>query len=144
MSDWLSISLIAVLLLANASCSPRLNPSEELTLSVHPPSTSRLVLIHDTRSAAVSGTSAWLDERPYVDQHHHVALDDASDFQRLVRFISGKALQATLGSLAKTAQNSAGSNGIPNFTIFPARTLHLREKTLPRPMFWIRTQKVRL
>ncbi|TIL62845.1 MAG: cyclic nucleotide-binding domain-containing protein [Mesorhizobium sp.] len=81
-----------VLLLASASCSPRLNPSEELTLSVHPPSTSRLVLIHDTRSAAVSGTSAWLDERPYVDQHHHVALDDGSDFQRLVRFISGKAL----------------------------------------------------
>jgi NTE family protein len=80
-----------VLLLANASCSPRLNPSEELALSVHPPSTSRLVLIHDNRSAAVSGTSAWLDERPYVGQHHHVALDDGSDVQRLVRFISGTA-----------------------------------------------------
>ncbi|WP_292449746.1 patatin-like phospholipase family protein [Mesorhizobium sp.] len=80
-----------VLLLANASCSPRLNTSEELALSVHPPSTGRLVLIHDNRSAAVSGTSAWLDERPYVGQHHHVALEDGSDIQRLVRFISCKA-----------------------------------------------------
>jgi len=80
-----------VLLLANASSSPRLNTSEELALSVHPPSTGRLVLIHDNRSAAVSGTSAWLDERPHVGQHHHVALEDASDIQRLVRFISCKA-----------------------------------------------------
>ncbi|WP_292015939.1 patatin-like phospholipase family protein [Mesorhizobium sp.] len=80
-----------VLLVANASSSPRLNTSEELALSVHPPSTGRLVLIHDNRSAAVSGTSAWLDERPHVGQHHHVALEDASDIQRLVRFISCKA-----------------------------------------------------
>ncbi|TIX18625.1 MAG: cyclic nucleotide-binding domain-containing protein [Mesorhizobium sp.] len=80
-----------VLLLANASSSPRLNTSEELALSVHPPSTGRLVLIHDNRSAAVSGTSAWLDERPHVGQHHHVALENASDIQRLVRFISCKA-----------------------------------------------------
>jgi NTE family protein len=80
-----------VLLLANASCSPRLNPSEELSLSVHPPSAGRLVLIHDNRTAAVSGTPAWLDERPHVGQHHHVALGDGADIQRLVRFISGKA-----------------------------------------------------
>ncbi|OWK19112.1 hypothetical protein AJ88_48670 [Mesorhizobium amorphae CCBAU 01583] len=80
-----------VLLLANASSSPRLNTSEELVLSVHPPSTGRLVLIHDNRSAAVSGTSAWLDDRPYVGQHHHVALEDGADIQRLVRFISCKA-----------------------------------------------------
>jgi NTE family protein len=81
-----------VLLLANASCSPRLNPSEELALSVHPPSAGRLVLIHDKRSATVSGTPAWLDERPHIGQHHHVALGDGPDIQRLVRFISGKAL----------------------------------------------------
>ncbi len=80
-----------VLFLADASCSPRLNRSEALALSVHPPSTGRLVLIHDNRSIAVSGTSAWLDERPHVGHHHHVALKDGSDIQRLVRFISGKA-----------------------------------------------------
>lgn len=81
----------AVLLTADASCSPRLNASEELALSVHPTSTARLVLIHDNRSVAVSGTSAWLDERPHVSHHHHVSLEDGSDIQRLVRFILGKA-----------------------------------------------------
>jgi NTE family protein len=81
----------AVLLLASPSCSPRLNPSEELALSIHPPSVHRLVLIHDNRSAAVSGTSAWLDERRHIGHHHHVALDDGSDIERLVRFVSGRA-----------------------------------------------------
>ncbi|WP_349434653.1 patatin-like phospholipase family protein [Pararhizobium sp. A13] len=93
-SEWTRVCIRqadTVLLLADASCSPRLNPSEALALSVHPPSTGRLVLIHDIRSIAVSGTSAWLDERPHVGHHHHVALEDGSDIQRLVRFISGKA-----------------------------------------------------
>ncbi|MDK1494792.1 patatin-like phospholipase family protein [Sinorhizobium sp. 7-81] len=80
-----------VLLLANVSCSPQLNPSEELALSIHTPATLRLVLIHNKRSAVVSGTPAWLKARPYVGHHHHVALEDGSDVQRLVRFISGKA-----------------------------------------------------
>ncbi len=93
-SEWTRVCIRqadAVLLTASASCSPRLNSSEELALSTHPTSTARLVLIHANRSAAVSGTSAWLDERPHVRHHHHVALEDGADIQRLVRFISGKA-----------------------------------------------------
>ena len=93
-NDWTRVCIRqadTVLLLADASCSPRLNPSEALALSVHPPSVARLVLVHDTRSTAVSGTAAWLDERPHVGQHHHVALEDGADIERLVRFISGKA-----------------------------------------------------
>ncbi len=93
-SEWTRVCIRqadTVVLLAEVSCSPRLNPSEELALSVHPPSSARLVLIHEHRSAAVSGTSAWLDERPHVGHHHHVALEDGRDVQRLVRFISGKA-----------------------------------------------------
>lgn len=81
----------SVLLLASASSSPCMNLSEQLALSVHPPSTARLVLIHDNRSAAVSGTTEWLNERPHVGHHHHVALVDGSDIQRLARFISGNA-----------------------------------------------------
>ncbi|MBP1860205.1 patatin-like phospholipase family protein [Rhizobium herbae] len=80
-----------VLLTGDASCSPRRNASEELALSTHPASNARLVLIHESRSATVSGTSAWLDERPHVGHHHHVALEDGADIERLVRFISGKA-----------------------------------------------------
>ncbi|OCP21064.1 MULTISPECIES: patatin-like phospholipase family protein [unclassified Ensifer] len=81
----------SVLLLASASSSPCMNLSEQLALSVHPPSTARLVLVHDNRSVAVSGTTEWLNERPHVGHHHHVALVDGSDIQRLARFISGNA-----------------------------------------------------
>lgn len=81
----------AVLLTANACDSPRLNPSEELALFIHPTSTTRLVLIHDNRYSEVSGTTAWLDKRPYVHHHHHVALKDGADVRRLVRFIMGTA-----------------------------------------------------
>ncbi|MGF6175095.1 patatin-like phospholipase family protein [Ensifer sp. 4252] len=81
----------SVLLVASASSSPCMNLSEQLALSVHPPSTARLVLVHDNRSAVVSGTTEWLNERPHVGHHHHVALVDGSDMQRLARFISGNA-----------------------------------------------------
>lgn len=94
-NDWTRVCIRqadAVLLIADASCSPRRNPSEELALSTHPASSARLVLIHDHRSPAVAGTAAWLDARPHVAHHHHIALQDGSDVQRLVRFILGKAL----------------------------------------------------
>ncbi|MEZ5850267.1 MAG: cyclic nucleotide-binding domain-containing protein [Hyphomicrobiaceae bacterium] len=50
----------------------------------------RLVLLHDRRRAPV-GTKYWLQSR-LVQMHHHVALSDAADVERLVRFIQGKAL----------------------------------------------------
>lgn len=93
-NDWTRVCIRqadTVLLLADASSSRRMNPSEALALSVHPPSIARLVLLHAVRTTVVSGTDAWLDERPHVGQHHHVALEDGADVERLVRFISGKA-----------------------------------------------------
>jgi NTE family protein len=84
-NDWTQICIRqadGVLLVAGASGSPSRNPSEDLALSVHPPSAARLVLLHARRAAAVSGTAAWLDGRPGVGQHH---------VERLVRFISGRA-----------------------------------------------------
>ena len=93
-NDWTRVCIRqadTVLLLADASASPAMNPSEALAQSVHPPSLARLVLVHETRSTVVSGTAAWLDERPHAGQHHHVALEDGADVERLVRFISGKA-----------------------------------------------------
>lgn len=93
-SEWTQVCIRqadVVLLTADASRSPRRNPSEELALSTHPRSAARLVLIHDNRLPAVSGTAAWLDERPHIGQHHHVALEDGADVRRLVRFILGRA-----------------------------------------------------
>ena len=49
----------------------------------------RLVLVHETRTK-VKGTQAWLEDRNVL-MHHHVALDNVEDFERLRRFIEGTA-----------------------------------------------------
>lgn len=93
-NEWTQICIRqadTVLLLADSSRSPLRNPSEELALSVHRPSSARLVLMHERSSPVVSGTAAWLDQRPEVGHHHHVALEDGSGVERLVRFVFGKA-----------------------------------------------------
>lgn len=50
----------------------------------------RLVLLHSSRSAAVSGTARWLNGRA-VQMHHHTALDDTGDVKRIARFVRGRA-----------------------------------------------------
>jgi len=54
------------------------------------PQSHRLVLIHPRRGRA-RGTARWLDGRN-VGAHHHVALTDDADLQRLSRFIRGTAM----------------------------------------------------
>lgn len=49
----------------------------------------RLVLLHPRRSR-VSGTGRWLANRR-VAMHHHVAINNETDFRRLFRFIAGEA-----------------------------------------------------
>jgi NTE family protein len=38
------------------------------------------------------GTRAWLEQRPWLAMHHHVALDNKADYERLFRFVNGTAL----------------------------------------------------
>src|SRR5262245_52806051 len=80
----------AILLVASARAGVELNPSEHFAFSIHPPSARRLVLLHETRTPTVSGTSAWLAQRD-VFMHHHIALQAAADVRRLFRFLSGRA-----------------------------------------------------
>jgi NTE family protein len=86
----------AILLVASAGADVELNPSELFAFSIHPPSARRLVLLHDTRTPTVSGTSAWLAQRDVL-MHHHVALQDAADVRRLFRFLSGRAIGFVAG-----------------------------------------------
>jgi NTE family protein len=86
----------AILLVASARAGVELNPSEHFAFSIHPPSARRLVLLRDTRTPVVSGTSAWLAQRDVL-MHHHVALQDAADVQRLFRFLSGRAIGFVAG-----------------------------------------------
>jgi NTE family protein len=66
------------------------NALERLAGELLPPDAQRLVLLHDTRSA-IAGTMRWLAGRR-IAMHHHVALDEPSDFDRLARFVHGTAL----------------------------------------------------
>lgn len=68
---------------------PAQNAIEELAAKLIAPDAQRLVLLHQTKTR-VTGTADWLRVRN-VAMHHHVALDNAADFERLVRFINGEA-----------------------------------------------------
>jgi NTE family protein len=64
---------------------------EAFACEVHQAPARRLVRIHDRRSGEVSGTAAWLARLPSF-MHHHVALEDRLDIDRLIRFLSGRAV----------------------------------------------------
>ena len=68
----------------------RPNALERLAAELLPPDAQRLVLLHETRGA-ISGTARWLAPRS-IAMHHHVALDNVGDAERLYRFINGTAL----------------------------------------------------
>jgi NTE family protein len=66
------------------------NALERLAAELLPPDAQRLVLLHQTHGP-ITGTARWLAPRN-IAMHHHVALDNVGDVERLYRFISGTAL----------------------------------------------------
>lgn len=66
------------------------NAHERFASRLLPEAAQRLVLLHERRQAP-NGTRHWLGPRG-VRMHHHVALSDRADVDRLVRFIRGEAL----------------------------------------------------
>lgn len=79
-----------LLLVGHHAKDPNSNVLEGFASGYVSPDRRRLVLVHETRTD-VRGTRAWLDDR-HVIMHHHVALNDMDDFERLRRFIEGEAL----------------------------------------------------
>ncbi|MBI5247432.1 MAG: patatin-like phospholipase family protein [Elusimicrobia bacterium] len=55
-----------------------------------------VVLVHGTKSLRYPGSGLWTGLRP-ADRRHHVVLELAGDFERLVRILTGKALGLVLG-----------------------------------------------
>jgi predicted acylesterase/phospholipase RssA/CRP-like cAMP-binding protein len=56
----------------------------------------QLVLLHESGAQRPRGTAAWLALRPFR-RHHHLRLDRPADFDRLARFVSGRAVGLVLG-----------------------------------------------
>jgi predicted acylesterase/phospholipase RssA/CRP-like cAMP-binding protein len=61
-----------------------------------PIATQELVLLHGDRVRTPSGTEAWLDGRNLV-RHTHVRMGHRPDFDRLARFLAGRAIGVVLG-----------------------------------------------
>lgn len=67
-----------------------------------------LYLLHPASDKSqISGTNEWLAERP-VYRHHHLTSDDAADYQRAVRFLSGKAVGVVIGGGSSLAGGAVG------------------------------------
>lgn len=85
-----------VLLIAWAQGSPALSPIESAyrdQRGAGPHPRQELLLIHDSATLNPQDTRLWLDRRS-VARHHHVRLEDADDYARVARFLSGRALGA--------------------------------------------------
>jgi NTE family protein/lysophospholipid hydrolase len=54
-----------------------------------------LVLLHDDHRQQPAGTQAWL-KACAVEAHHHVRLTRATDYERLARFLTGRAISLVL------------------------------------------------
>jgi NTE family protein len=85
-----------LLLVATARAGTGINECERLACTFHPPAARRLVLLHEARTDITRGTLSWLRERD-VAMHHHVALQDTADVERLYRFLSGRAIGFVAG-----------------------------------------------
>jgi NTE family protein len=75
--------------LAHSALEP--NALERSAAQLHKSGNVRLVLLHRW-TGAITGTRAWLEQRPWVSMHHHVALERVPDYERLFRFVHGTAL----------------------------------------------------
>jgi NTE family protein len=69
---------------------PMPNRLEKLAAEFVSPEQRRLVLLHPGRKT-ITGTARWLRWR-HVAMHHHVAMDERGDTERLFRFINGTAV----------------------------------------------------
>lgn len=69
-----------------------LNELELMAASLHEPHDVRLALLHRRQADVVAGTSDWLNGRPFVGMHHHLAIGADTDTARLLRFVRGEAL----------------------------------------------------
>ena len=60
-----------------------------------PTARTELVLLHDDHRPQPSDTQAWLDAYP-IETHHHVRLTRGEDYERLARFLTGRAISLVL------------------------------------------------
>ncbi|MEL6738420.1 MAG: cyclic nucleotide-binding and patatin-like phospholipase domain-containing protein, partial [Pseudomonadota bacterium] len=69
---------------------PELSALEEYALPLFQPANRQLMLWRPLEAKGIEGAPAWLEHRD-VKLHHHVPLDSEAAFDRIARFLAGKA-----------------------------------------------------
>ncbi|MFT5172191.1 MAG: putative acylesterase/phospholipase RssA/CRP-like cAMP-binding protein [Gammaproteobacteria bacterium] len=100
-----------VLLVANAASDAEPDAAEKTLMTQHHAELlvhSSLVLLYPNRNRLPSGTRYWLNLRK-VDSHYHMCMDREEDFERLARYVAGKAIGVVLsgGGARSTAHLGA-------------------------------------
>jgi len=88
-----------ILIVASAEADPALSPIEEGALLAEAGRATahrELVLLQRDRAQMPVGTKRWLAAREAA-RHHHVHLHTPADFERLARFLTGRAVGVALG-----------------------------------------------
>jgi len=85
-----------ILVLADSEADPSLGFLAGELESFESRSREELVLLHDRPKKRPHGTARWLALRPF-DRHHHIRPGISGDFDRLARFLDGKAVGLVLG-----------------------------------------------
>ena len=89
-----------ILAVGRAETDPELSEVEAKLLGADSAETTtasqELVLLHQDKSRPPAGTQKWLSPRR-VDRHHHILADSKSGFERLARFLTGRAVGLVLG-----------------------------------------------
>lgn len=85
-----------IILFGNANSSPDLNPIEkeikQLAITNHV--YTEIVLFQS--ETPFKNTGDWLKRRPFLQSHHHILNDSLKDFERFIRYISGRSLGLVL------------------------------------------------
>jgi CRP-like cAMP-binding protein len=100
-SPWTQLCLRhsdVILLIADADANPG---AIEVPAKLHRPiqggfDRRELVLVHPSARSTPRGAARWRDALP-VDAHHHARANHPEDFQRIARFLTGRAVSLALG-----------------------------------------------
>lgn len=112
-----------ILMVANAEESPVVGPFErQINIEIEGFSRKRtLILIHDDSVRVAQGSHQWLEPR-FVDNHHHLRMNQKWDYQRVARFLTGNAIGLVLGG--------GGARGFAHIGVLQA----FRELNIPIDM----------
>ena len=93
--EFCDVTFLTGEMITNNSKAPEIGPAEKQVLMSSRENNLHLIIHRENHAERIINSSAWLINRN-VGMHHHLALDQPTDFERILRFIQGEALGLVL------------------------------------------------